>query len=386
MQSSLLKVLLLQDTTNYAGTEAHVLTLARNLEEHTNVSPIVGVTAGGELEIRCATANIAYCVLPKTPGMFNLSGIMAVAKMLRNREVDVVHAHNGRTSLVAVCAKLITRRGKVVLTQHFIEPDYVNRKGIAGRLAGLIHRFVLVNVDQHICISEAVKCKFIVRQQQAVVNRECVHIVNNGVDDVYSKLDRADCREQILSYLNLPPTTKLILCVSRLEPEKDVQALLSSLTNVEKALPYHCLIVGDGSERTQMEDFVRIVKIDDRVSFMGYRDDVPSIMKASDLFVLPCPAEGFGLVIAEAMFAGLPVVAINHGGPVEIVIGEETGLLVPRDNIMSMSAALNLLLENTSQSLTMGVKGQQRAQAVYASSIMAIKTGNVYALCGPKGQ
>jgi glycosyltransferase involved in cell wall biosynthesis len=130
-----------------------------------------------------------------------------------------------------------------------------------------------------------------------------------------------------------------------------------------------------------MEDFVRKVKIDDRVSFMGYRADVPNIMKASDLFVLPCPAEGFGLVIAEAMFAGLPVVAINHGGPVEIVISEETGLLVPRDNIMSMSAALTLLLENTSQSLTMGVKGQQRAQTVYASSIMAIKTRNVYVLC-----
>jgi glycosyltransferase involved in cell wall biosynthesis len=381
MQISGLKVLLLQDTTNYAGTEAHVLTLAKSLAKHTAVSPVIGITAGGELHRRCAAANIPYVVLPKTPGMFNLAGIIAVAKMLSNREVDVVHAHNGRTSLVAVCAKLLTRRGKVVLTQHFIEPDYVNRTGIAGMLAGLIHRFVLVNVDQHICISNAVKSKFLGRQEQAVVDRESVHIVNNGVDDVYSKLDRVKCREQVLSHLNLPAITKLILCVSRLEQEKDVQALLVSLTNLEKAMPYHCLIVGDGSERTQMEAFVRRVKIDDRVSFMGYRADVPNMMKASDLFVLPCPAEGFGLVLAEAMFAGLPVVAINHGGPLEIVINEETGLLVPRNNIMSMSAALKMLLADTSQSLAMGVKGQQRAQTVYASSVMAINTGKVYALC-----
>jgi glycosyltransferase involved in cell wall biosynthesis len=386
MQRSPLKVLLLQDTTNYAGTEAHVLTLAKNLEEHTDVSPIVGVTAGGELEMRCAAGNIPYRVLPKTPGMFNLAGITAVAKMLRNRDIDVVHAHNGRTSLVAVCAKIIARKGRIVLTQHFIEPDYVNRRGLAGKLAGMIHRFILKNVDQHICISEAVKSTFLGRQEQAVVDRECVHIVNNGVDDVYSKLDRDSCREQILSYLNLPAFTKLILCVSRLEPEKDVQALLASLTNVDNALPYHCVIVGDGSERTQMEAFVREVKIDERVSFMGYRADVPNIMKSSDLFVLPCPAEGFGLVIAEAMFAGLPVVAINHGGPVEIVISEETGLLVPRNNIMSMSTALKTLLENTSQSLAMGLKGKERAQTVYASSVMAIKTGNVYAACGLEGQ
>jgi glycosyltransferase involved in cell wall biosynthesis len=381
MQRSPLKVLLLQDTTNYAGTEAHVLTLARNLAEHTDVSPIVGVTADGELHIRCAAGNIPYRVLPKTAGMFNLAGIIAVAKMLRKREVDVVHAHNGRTSLVAVCAKFLARKGQVVLTQHFIEPDYVNRRGPAGKLAGLIHKFILKNVDQHICISEAVKSTFLGRQGQAVVDRDCVHIVNNGVDDVYSKLDREQCRERVLSNLNLPATTKLILCVSRLEPEKDVQALLASLTNIEKTLPYHCLIVGDGSERTQMEAFVRKVNIDDRVSFMGYRADVPNIMKASDLFVLPCPAEGVGLVIAEAMFAGLPVVAINYGGPVEIVISDETGLLVPRNNIMSMSHALKALLENTSQSLAMGVKGQLRAKTVYASSVMAINTGNVYVLC-----
>jgi glycosyltransferase involved in cell wall biosynthesis len=386
MQSSALKVLLLQDTTNYAGTEAHVLTLAKNLIKHTDVSAVVGVTEGGELNMRCAAGNIPYRILQKTPGMFNLAGIIAVAKMLRSREVDVVHAHNGRTSLVAVCAKLLTRKGRVVLTQHFIEPDYVNRKGPAGKLAGLIHRFILKNVDQHICISEAVKSKFLGRREQAVVDRGCVHIVNNGVDDVYLKMDRDACREQVLSHLNLPATTKLILCVSRLEPEKDVQALLSSLTTVENALPYHCLIVGDGSERSQMEDFVRKVKIDDRVSFMGYRADVPAIMKASDLFVLPCPAEGFGLVIAEAMLAGLPVVAINRGGPADIVISEQTGLLVPPDDLNAMSLALVTLLQSTIQCRSMGVNGQQRAKTVYASSVMAINTGNVYALCGSKGQ
>jgi glycosyltransferase involved in cell wall biosynthesis len=386
MQRSALKVILLQDTRNYAGTEAHVLTLAKNLIKHTDVSAVVGVTEGGELNMRCAAGNIPYRILPRTPGMCNLAGIIAVAKMLRNSEVDVVHAHNGRTSLVAVCAKILARKGRVVLTQHFIEPDYVNRTGIGGRLAGSIHRFVLSNVDQHICISEAVKSKFLGRHEQAVVDRECVHVVNNGVDDVYTKLDRDECREQVLSYLKLPATTKLILCVSRLEPEKDVQALLSSLTNVEKDLPYHCLIVGDGSERTHMEDFVREVKIADRVSFMGYRADVPSIMKAADLFILPCPAEGFGLVIVEAMLAGLPIVAINHGGPVEIVISGETGLLVPRCDIKAMSDALITLLEDKSHCLSLGMKGKQRAKTVYASSVMSINSSAVYALCGPKGQ
>lgn len=386
MQISGLKVLLLQDTTNYAGTEAHVLTLAKNLIEHTAVSPLVGVTAGGELHRRCAAKSIPYHVLPKTPGMFNLAGLIAVAAMLRNREADVIHAHNGRTSLVAICAKLLTRRGKVVLTQHFIEPDYVNRTGIAGRLTSLVHRFVLTNVDQHICISEAVRNGFLDRQERGVFAPESVHIVQNGIDDAYASLDKIECRERIKSELNLLQETRLILCVARLEPEKDVQALLRCVSKIDSSFPFHCVIVGDGSERSLLEELVRDAKIQDKVSFLGFRDDVPSIMKAADIFVLPAPAEPFGLVVVEAMMAALPVIAIDNGGPADIVISDQTGLLVPAEDINAMSAALISLINDANQCLFMGAQGQRRAKAIYSSAVMAINTGNVYALYGPKGQ
>jgi glycosyltransferase involved in cell wall biosynthesis len=386
MQISGLKVLLLQDTTNYAGTEAHVLTLAKNLAKYTAVSPLVGVTAGGELHRRCDAGKIPYHVLPKTSGMFNLAGIIAVAAMLCSNEVDIVHAHNGRTSLVAICATLLTRRGKVVLTQHFIEPDYVNRTGIAGRLAGLVHRFVLTNVDQHICISEAVRTSFLKRQDHNEVNSDSVHVVQNGIDDVYEALDRFECRKQLTSALNLTLETQLILCVARLEPEKDVQALLSCVSKIESSIPFHFVITGDGSERSRLEVLVRVAKIQDKVSFLGFRDDVPSIMKAADIFVLPAPAEPFGLVVVEAMMAALPVIAIDNGGPSEIVIDEQTGFLVPLDDVKALSHAVKELIEDTNQSLTMGTQGQRRAKAVYSSNVMSISTGNVYALCGPKGQ
>jgi glycosyltransferase involved in cell wall biosynthesis len=386
MQISGLKVLLLQDTTNYAGTEAHVLTLAKNLTDHTFVSPLVGVTAGGELHRRCAAAHVPYHVLPKSPGMFNLAGMIAVAAMLRNREVDVIHAHNGRTSLVAVCAKLLSRKGKVVLTQHFIEPDYVNRTGIAGSLAALVHRFILTNVDQHICISQAVRNGFLDRQEQGVVAPESVHIVQNGIDDVYEALDRHECRKQLISELNLLQETRLILCVARLEPEKDVKALLRSVLEIDSSIPFHCVIVGDGSERSRLEALVRDTKVQDKVSFLGFRDDVPSIMRATDIFVLPAPAEPFGLVVVEAMMAALPVIAIDNGGPSEIVANEQTGFLVPSDDIKALSLAVKKLVEYASKCFAMGTHGQQRAKTVYASSVMAIKTGNVYALCAPKGQ
>jgi glycosyltransferase involved in cell wall biosynthesis len=381
MQTSGLKVLLLQDTTNYAGTEAHVLTLAKNLAKHTDVSPIVGVTAGGELHMRCAAGNIPYRVLPKTPGMLNLEGIIAVAKMLRNHEVDVVHAHNGRTSLVAVCAKLLIRKGRVVLTQHFIEPDYVNRRGLTGKLAGMIHRFVLTNVDQHICISEAVRTAFLDRQDQGVVDSESVNIVQNGIDNIYGSLERAECRKTLFSELNLHLGTPIVLCVARLEPEKDVQALIKAVSAIKTSVRFHCLIVGDGNERNSLEALMRDTKAQDRVSFLGFRNDVPSIMKSADIFVLPALAEPFGLVVVEAMMAGLPVVAINNGGPAEIVIREQTGILVTCDDGNAMGKAIATLLENPTLCHSMGIHGQQRAQTVYSSANMAINTSNIYAIC-----
>jgi glycosyltransferase involved in cell wall biosynthesis len=381
MQRSALKVLLLQDTTNYAGTEAHVLTLAKNLAKHTDVSAIVGVTAGGELHMRCAAGNIPYRVLPKTPGMLNLAGIIAVAKMLRDRDVDVIHAHNGRTSLVAVCAKLHTRKGGVVLTQHFIEPDYVNRKGLGGKLAGMIHGFILTNVDQHICISEAVKSAFIDRQESGVNDFASVHIVQNGIDDVYKSLERAECREKLFSELKLPLETRIVLCVARLEPEKDVQTLIKAVSAIKTSSPLHCLIVGDGNERNSLEALLRDTKMQDRVSFLGFRDDVPAIMKSADIFVLPAPAEPFGLVVVEAMMAGVPVVAIDNGGPAEIVITGQTGILVNREDVNTMGNAITLLLENPPVCQSMGIHGQQRAETVYSSTNMAMSTGIVYAMC-----
>jgi glycosyltransferase involved in cell wall biosynthesis len=381
MQRSALKVLLLQDTTNYAGTEAHVLTLANNLALHTDIYTLIGVAAGGELQVRCAAVNIPYRVLPKTPGMFNLAGIIAVTKMLRNREVDVVHAHNGRTSLVAVCAKLITGKGRVVLTQHFIEPDYVNRRGPTGKLAGMIHRFILKHVDQHICISKAVRIAFLDRHEHGVVNAASVHIVQNGIDDVYEESGRAECRETVCSELKLPLETRFVLCVARLEPEKDVQALLKAVSAITTSIPFHCLIVGDGNERNGLESFVRDANMCDRVTFLGFRNEVPSIMKSADIFVLPAPAEPFGLVVVEAMMAGLPVVAINNGGPAEIVITGQTGILVSRNDTNAMTLALTELLADPQRCRLLGDQGQSRAQNVYSSANMAIKTSNVYAIC-----
>jgi glycosyltransferase involved in cell wall biosynthesis len=269
----------------------------------------------------------------------------------------------------------------VVVTQHFIEPDYVNRKGPAGKLAGLIHRFILKNVDQHICISEAVESAFLDRQDQGVVDSESVNIVQNGIDDIYGSLKRAECREKLFSELNLPLETRIVLCVARLEIEKDVQALIKAVSAIKTSSPFHCLIVGDGNERNHLEGFVRDTNIQDRVTFLGFRDDVPSIMKSADIFVLPAPAEPFGLVVAEAMMAGLPVVAINNGGPAEIVIGEQTGVLVSRGDVNAMVKAITRLLENPTLCQSMGIHGQQRADSVYSSTTMAISTGNVYALC-----
>ena len=374
-------MLLLQDTLNYAGTEAHVLTLAKNLAVHTDVSPIIGVTSDGELHRRCATGNTPFVVLPKTSGMFNLAGIIAVAKILRKREVDVVHAHNGRTSLVAVCAKFLARKGQVVLSQHFIEPDYVNRRGPAGKLAGMIHRFILSNVDQHICISEAVKSAFLDRQVPGLIDSASVHIVQNGIDDVYVSLKREECREKLFSELKLPLETRIVLCVARLEPEKDVQALIKAVSAIKTSSPFHCLIVGDGNERNSLEALLRYTNVQDRVSFLGFRDDVPAIMKSADIFVLPAPAEPFGLVVVEAMMSRLPVVAVNNGGPAEIVLNEQTGTLVSPADVNAMGKAITTLLENPIVCHSMGIHGQQRAETVYSSTTMAKSTGNVYGLC-----
>ena len=135
----------------------------------------------------------------------------------------------------------------------------------------------------------------------------------------------------------------LILFVGRLAPVKGITYFLKAAEALSKKYPNtRFLIVGDGPLRKLVEMACRA---NPAITYLGYRDDVPELMKASDIFVLPSISEGLPLVLLEAGYMGLPVIATNVGAVPDIITDGRTGLLVNRGSLRQLIRAISLLIE-----------------------------------------
>lgn len=144
--------------------------------------------------------------------------------------------------------------------------------------------------------------------------------------------------------------------VGRLDPLKDHPTLLHAL---ERAPRIHLLLLGDGPLRESVEGLARELRVADRVTFMGFRNDVPQILKACDIYVHSSISEGFGLAACEAMASGLPVIATDIPGLAQLVKG--AGMLTPPGDSESLARALNELAGSAEKRSRMSEASHLRA-------------------------
>lgn len=145
------------------------------------------------------------------------------------------------------------------------------------------------------------------------------------------------------------------------------------------------VIVGpDGTGEEQFATQMRAQAVEDpalrnRVRFLGSREDIPEFLKSLDLFVLPTRAEAFGIVIVEAMAAGVPVVSTNTGGVPEIVNSAEIGLLVSDVTPAMFASRISEVLELPDRGRAMAAKAQDSVRQRFDSSVIGKKLGSIYA-------
>jgi glycosyltransferase involved in cell wall biosynthesis len=138
------------------------------------------------------------------------------------------------------------------------------------------------------------------------------------------------------------------------------------------------LILGDGPERDRLEQLGSELGLGGSLLLPGRAGDVTAWLKRAELLVHPARWEGFGLVLLEAMLAGLPVVACRVSAIPEVVADGESGLLVPPDDPEALAAALERVLADTSLARRLGEGGRERARTEFSVERMASATADVY--------
>lgn len=283
---------------------------------------------------------------------------------LRDFSPHVTHVHEPLSPVVSAAAAAFGPRPVVGTFHAWSSTDRLYR------LAGLAARKVVRRLDARIAVSPSAQ------QYAAEALRMPLgsfRVVPNGVDEA------AFANAEPLVEL-VDPERPLVLFVGRLEPRKGVDVLVRAFLRLRASTPrVRLCVVGEGPGRERYQQMVP-PSIRPDAMFVGTVDpkDLPRYHASADVFVSPATGgESFGIVLLEAMAAGLPVVASDIPGYRTVLKEGRQGRLVPPEDAFALAEAISTLLANEKLRRAMGAEGRRTA-AEYAWPIIARRIGSIY--------
>jgi teichuronic acid biosynthesis glycosyltransferase TuaC len=247
--------------------------------------------------------------------------------------IDLIHAHTVYPDGFAAVMLGRALLKPTVITAHGGDVTVHLRHPVVRRLG----RWALSNADHVIVVSSSLKRALV---QDHGIEAEKVTIIPNGVDvNTFAPMPSAEARAR----LGLHAEGSKLLYVGAIAQSKGLAYLLRAVHRLRhtSAWPVELILVGEGEYERAARALARGLEIADAATFAGQRpnDEIPLWINASDVLVLPSLSEGFGVVLAEAMACGKPVVATTCGGPEDIVT-PQAGILVPPADDAALSEAL----------------------------------------------
>jgi N-acetyl-alpha-D-glucosaminyl L-malate synthase BshA len=302
---------------------------------------------------------------------YSLALATKIVEVARHHQLDVVHVHYAVPNAVsAVLAREILEPQsiKVVTTLHGTDITLVGND--PNYLATT--RFGIMKSDQVTAVSESLRR--VTRQLLDIPND--IHVVPNFVER--ARFERARGQEGARRWAR--SGEKILVHISNFRPVKRVLDVVGVFERVRRQMPARLLLVGDGPERSKVEQRCRQCDICDDISFVGNLPRVEEILTGADLFVLPSETESFGLAALEAMACGVPVIATNVGGLPEVVRHGSDGLLFPVGDVAAMAAAATEILRDGERWSRMSDSARQRALGDFEQDKIVARYRDIYEL------
>jgi glycosyltransferase involved in cell wall biosynthesis len=329
--------------TGYSGGESQVFLLMEGLRKrgHHNVL----LCPDGSLSQQQARRRGLETRTIRARSEWSPGNLATIRRRLLECAPDLVHLHTGRANwlgglacwqlgLPAITTRRMDRPVKRDLRTRFLYGRAVRRA---------------------VAISHAVEQRLVA----SGVPASMVRVIHSAVDPEALFPQRS--RDAVRAELDLPAETPCLLCVAALVQRKGIDVLLEAVEGLARRGDRPLLLVaGEGESRGALERTVRAQRFATQVRFLGRRSDVPDLLAACDIFVLPSRQEGLGVAALEAMALARPVVVTRAGGLGETAVDGRTGFLVPPDDPEALERALRTLLRDPELRARLGGAGPGR--------------------------
>jgi glycosyltransferase involved in cell wall biosynthesis len=284
--------------------------------------------------------------------------LLRIVQVIRRGGYNVLDSQNIQSKFWANLAAIVTRTSLVSTLNSWYANEH-GKTSIKGRIYTLLELFTNQSLDLYITVSEKDHHSLL----QAGLPEDKVELIYNAVDINTSAIPGDS--EWLRKKFDLPPDSIICTAVGRLVPVKGYDVFINAIQKIASQVPQLvCLIVGEGESKEELRKQIQGAGLENRVHLVGYfdRQDAMSILKSSDIFVMPSRYEGTPIALLEAAALARPILASATGGIPELVQHEEHALLVSPGDANGLAQGLKRLTLDREYARRLGQNARKRIQ------------------------
>lgn len=363
------------DSAGVYGAESVILNLSEQMQATADFVPVVGCIVSEPNEpndlYTAAMERGVEVVKVVIPNSRLLTALPKAAKQLKKLKIDLIHSHGYKPSVFGFAMKLFNGIPVMATCHLWFEPANApfKMKVMLG-LESIFYRWF----PKVVAVSDAIKEVLISKG----ISPSKVEVLKNGV-----KVSRAELSHEqkvaLRKQVGVGADSFCILNAGRLSRQKAQWTLIETASILKnRGLDFHVLIVGEGDLRDSLQEKIAQYQLEQYVSLLGFRSDMPELLAISDAFALPSLDEGMPMSLLEAAAAEVPVVTTAVGDIPKLITHEETGLIIPKEAPEALANALQRLQADPELCKSLAKRAKAILEQDYSSAAMADKYHCIY--------
>jgi glycosyltransferase involved in cell wall biosynthesis len=356
----------------WAGAEAQIAGLLRALACNQGLHLLAIVLNEGRLAEQARRCCAEVEVIPEHENGF-LQILKKATAYLRARNVQILHSHRYKENLLSALLAWRCRVPYVVRTRHGLPEAFKGIRHLKHRAMIRLDRLADRYLTKRVISVSAEQCEHLVK----VLPERKLVVIRNGLDlsSVGSELSPAEAKKR----LGIDGDCPVLGYAGRLEPIKRLDIFLAAAAQIAGRVPEsRFVIAGEGSEGPRLRNQVSTQGLQGRVLFLGHRSDIHNVLRAFDIFVLTSDHEGLPMVLLEALYLGVPVVARAVGGIPEVIENGLSGILLDSPEPRLLADACERLLRDVTLRARLSRAGIERVADHFSVTETARQVGDLY--------